>query len=160
MKTLVIYDSAYGNTERIAQAVGSALNPQADVTVLKVSEAKVEQVVGLELFIVGSPTQRFRPTTAISSLLKSIPENGLKGVKVAAFDTRLTQSHIDATPILAFFVRIFGYAAKPIATGLRKKGGVLVSSPEGFFVEGMEGPLSQGELERAGQWAKQLLTRV
>lgn len=160
MKAMVIYDSAYGNTEKIAQAVGSILIPQVDVTILKVIEVKVTQVTGLELLIVGSPTQKFRPTAAIGNFLKSIPKKGLSGIKVAAFDTRLTQSNIDATPILPFFVRIFGYAARPIADGLRKKGGLLVSSPEGFFVEGMEGPLSQGELERAGQWAKQLLAGV
>ena len=157
MKTLVIYDSAYGNTQKIAQAVGNVLGTQAEVTVLKASEVKPDQVTGLKLLLVGSPTQRFRPTTAISSLLKSIPKNGLQGIKVAAFDTRLTQRDIDAIPILAFFVRIFGYAAKPIADGLKKKGGELIGPPEGFYVEGMEGPLSQGELERAEGWAKQLL---
>ena len=160
MGVMIIYDSAYGNTEKIAQAVGAALSSEAAVTILRVGEVKANQVPGSSLLIVGSPTQRFRPTVAISSLLKDIPKDSLKGVRVAAFDTRLTQSHIDAIPILAFFVRIFGYAAKPIADRLRKKGGELVASPQGFFVDGMEGPLSPGELEHAALWAKQLLAGV
>jgi flavodoxin len=50
-----------------------------------------------------------------------------------------------------------GYAAKPIADKLKKKGGKLVLPPEGFFVQGSEGPLKEGEVERAAEWAKQLL---
>ena len=108
------------------------------------------------MLIVGSPTQRFRPLPAVTALLKSIPDNGLNGVKVAAFDTRFPESEIEKNRILAFFVRIFGYAAKPIADRLEKKGGDLVAPPEGFYVGGVEGPLLEGELERAADWARQV----
>ena len=160
MKTLILYDSVYGNTEKIALAIGNALGPQEDVSVVKVSDAKPDQLAGLNLLIVGAPTQRFRTTAAMSNLLKMIPENSLKGVKVAAFDTRLSIDEINKTPILAFFVKMFGvnaYAARPIANRLRKKGGKLAGSPVGFFVEGMKGPLVEGELERAVNWARQLI---
>ncbi len=159
MKALVVYDSSFGNTEQIAQAIGDALASQEDVEILRVSNVKPEQLTGLKLLIVGSPTQRFRPTAATSNLLKRIPGNSLKGVKVAAFDTRLTVSDIEKTPVLAFFVRIFGYAARPISDRLEKKGGELTMPPEGFFVEGMEGPLKEGELERAAEWAKQIVAK-
>jgi hypothetical protein len=55
------------------------------------------------------------------------------------------------------YVRTFGYAAKPIARSLTKKGGELHLPPEGFYVQGMEGPLVEGELERAEDWARQIL---
>jgi flavodoxin len=158
MKTLILYDSVYGNTEKIALAIGDALGSQEDVGVMKVRDARLEQLAGLSLFIVGAPTQRFRTTTAMSDLLKMIPKNSLKGVKVAAFDTRLSMDEINKIPILAFFVRLFGknaYAAGTIANRLKKKGGKLVGSPEGFLVAGMEGPLVAGELERAVNWARQ-----
>ena len=157
MSILIIYDSVFGNTEKIAQAIGAALSLQEDVETLRVSAVKPEQLAGLKLLIAGSPTRQFRPTTAMTSFLKGIPGNGLKGVKVATFDTRITQSKIEATPVLAFFVRIFGYAAKPMAKILQKKGGELVGLPEGFFVEGTEGPLKEGELERAADWARQII---
>jgi hypothetical protein len=54
-------------------------------------------------------------------------------------------------------VKLFGYAAIPIANRLRKKGGELALPPEGFIVEGTEGPLRRGELERAADWARQLV---
>jgi flavodoxin len=157
MKALVIYDSVFGNTGKIAQAIGNALGSQEDVEIVRVSDVKPEQLTGLTLLIVGSPTRQFRPTGAITSLLKSIPKDGLRGVKVAAFDTRFTVSEIEKVRILAFFVRIFGYAAKPMADRLEKKGGELVLPPEGFYVGDTEGPLLEGELERAADWAKQIV---
>lgn len=157
MKAMVVYDTGYGNTEKIAQAIGQALGPPEEVEVVRVGGAQPEQLAGVTLLIVGSPTQKFRPTGATTSFLKDIPQNGLQGVKVAAFDTRFPESEIERVRILAFFVRIFGYAAKPIADRLEKKGGELVIPPEGFFVEGTEGPLQDGELERAASWAKQII---
>ena len=54
-------------------------------------------------------------------------------------------------------VKIFGYAAKPIADRLVKKGGKLIAAPEGFFVEGTEGPLTEEELERTEKWVKKIM---
>ena len=163
MKAMVVYDSGFGNTEQIAQAIGTGLGSQEEVEILQAGTVKPVQLAGVRLLIVGSPTQRFRPTGAIKDLLKGIPQNGLKGVKVAAFDTRFTQSDIDEIPVLPFFVRLFGanaYAAKRIADTLKKKGGDLIVHPEGFHVEGTEGPLQEGELERAATWAKEILELI
>ena len=158
MKALTIYDSFFGNTEQIAQAIGNALGNQEDVEILRVGNVKPEQLTGLTLLIVGSPTRGFRPTPAISNLLKRIPRNGLDGVKVAAFDTRFSMDEIESSVfILRILVNVFGYAAKPISDRLKKKGGELIIPPEGFFVKGTEGPLKEGELERAADWAKQIM---
>ena len=157
MKALVVYDSGFGNTEKIAHAIGSTLSPHSDVETVRVSALKSGQLTGLGIIVVGSPTQKFRPTNAITNFLKGIPKNGLKGVKTAAFDTRFTMSEIEKTPVLLFFVRIFGYAAKPIADRLKRKGGKLIIPPEGFYVEGVEGPLQEGELERSADWAKMII---
>ncbi len=157
MKTLVVYDSCYGNTEQIAQAIARALALRREITTVRVNDLKPGELMGVELLIVGSPTQRLQPTIAIKNFLKGINRNGLRGVKVAAFDTRLTKEQIEATPVLPFFVRIFGYAADPIAARLKGKGGELAVSPEGFYVMGMEGPLKEGELERATAWTKQIV---
>ncbi len=155
MKALVIYDSYFGNTEQIAQAIGNVLGSQEDVEILRVSNVKPEQLTGLELLIVGSPTRGFRPTAAITSLLRSIPTNGLSGVKVAAFDTRISINDMKPA-ILRFLAGLFGYAAKPMSDRLRKKGGKLTLPAEGFMVEGAKGPLKEGELERAADWARQI----
>lgn len=162
MNVLIVYDSAYGNTEKIAQSIGSTIGSQHQVNLLKVKDVTAEQLAGLSLLIAGSPTQRFRPTQAVSFFLNGLSEGSLRGIKVAAFDTRLTMEEIKKTPVLAFFVKLAGnaYAAKPIGEGLKKKGGELILAPEGFYVKGMEGPLLDGEIERAAAWAGQIINLV
>ena len=157
MKVLIVYDSVFGNTEKIAQVIGNAMGSQAEVNILRVGNVKQENLRGLDMLIVGSPTRAFKPTKEIINFLNGFPKNGLKGVKVAAFDTRFTMSAIEESRVLPFLVRLFGYAAKPISNRLKKKGGELIISPEGFFVEGVEGPLKEGEIERAASWAKEIV---
>ena len=159
MEAIVAYDSAYGNTEQVAHAIGSALGSQEDVATLRVGDLTPERLASVSLLVVGCPTQKFSPTGATTRLLKSIPKDGLKGVKVAAFDTRFTEAEIEKVKVLAFLVRLFGYAAEPIADRLQKKGGELAVPPEGFYVDGTEGPLTEGELERAADWARQILAK-
>lgn len=163
MKAMVIYDSQFGNTAQIAQAIaeglGEALGNPDDVQMCHVANARPENLAGLDMLIVGSPTQKFRPTPATKSWLKSLPKNALRGARVAAFDTRITEAEINAHGVLAKFVDIFGYAAQPIADGLQKKGGQEAARPEGFYVGGTEGPLLAGELERAAEWARQILAK-
>ena len=156
MKVLIVYDSLYGNTEIIAHIIGNSVKQQGEVKIEKVGIIDAETLRAVNLLVVGSPTQQFRPTAAMRSFLANIPRDGLKGVRVAAFDTRLTQGEIDKSPPLPFFVRIFGYAAQRIAKQLKKKGGELVQPAEGFLVEGMKGPLVKGEVERAEAWARML----
>jgi flavodoxin len=156
MKGLVVYDSYFGNTEKIAQAVGRVLQDAGEVEVRKVGEVQPQQLAGVDLLVVGSPTRAFSPTNGTKAYLKQLPAGALNGVKVAAFDTRISVEDTNSG-FLKFMVGLFGYAAKPIAAQLKKKGGQPVSSPEGFIVKESEGPLKEGELERAEQWAKDLI---
>jgi flavodoxin I len=145
MKALVVYDSFYGNTEKIAKAIAGAI--AGEVKVLRPGEASPSDLKSIDLLIVGSPTQGGRPTKAMLDFLNKLPEPDIKGVNVAAFDTRLSTK----------LVGIFGYGAGKIADSLKKKGGTLILPPEPFFVKGREGPLKDGELERAAGWAKRIL---
>jgi flavodoxin len=156
MKALIVYDSFFGNTEMIAKAIGNALGSPNDVSICRVSDANQEQLIGVKIFIVGSPTRAFSPTPAIKSFLNRLPRKSLEGVKVTAFDTRMKIDE-KMPGILQFFAGIFGYADKPILNGLIKKGGKQVIPSEGFFVLGSEGPLADGELERAAEWAKRII---
>lgn len=159
MKALVIYESFFGNTEKIAQAIGEALSFQDEVGVIKVGDVRPGMLTGVELLIVGSPTRAFKATPGVSGFLKELPPNSLSGVKVAAFDTRMPMEVIEspiARSLLSVLSKLFGYAAKPIANRLEKKGGQLLVPPEGFFVLGSEGPLKEGEIERAAEWARRI----
>jgi flavodoxin len=155
MKALVIYDTFFSNTEKIAQAVGKGLGTDNEVTVVKVDAVKSEMLEGLDFLIVGSPTRAFSPTPASKTFIRKLSANQLSGVKVTAFDTRLPIN--EKTPgILRFLAGIFGYADKPLLDELKKKGGVQVVPSEGFMVTDSEGPLADGELERAAEWGKEI----
>jgi flavodoxin len=155
MKTLIVYDSYFGNTEKIAHAIGTARAEAGEVQVLRVADVRPEHLLGVKLLIVGSPTRAFRPSDGIKTFLASLKPSTLRSVKIAAFDTRVDVAKVNSR-LLTFMVKMFGYAAEPIARGLQKKGGDLVGKPAGFYVKDKEGPLEEGELERAASWATEL----
>jgi flavodoxin I len=158
MKIWVIYDSAFGNTQKVAEAIGAGL-PGAEVCY--VDQVKAEDLGALDCLIVGSPTQKQNFIGGMRDFLNSIPQDGLSGVKVAAFDTRISIDHVRSTASrVAARVFLHRYAAKPIATVLKAKGGFEVIDPEGFFVLDTEGPLKTGELERATTWAQQIQQKI
>lgn len=147
MKALVVYDSVYGNTEKVARAIGEAITPSGEVNVLRAGEASTSELASVDLLIVGSPVHGGRPTPAVQDFLNKMTPQSLKDTKVTAFDTRATSK----------FAKIFGNAAGRIAGQLTKKGGLLIVPAEGFFVTGTKGPLKEGELERAAAWVKEIL---
>lgn len=151
MKSLVIYTTMYGNTEKIARAIGKEIG--ADV--LSVQEANPDKLAGVELLVVSSPTQAFNMLPAMKTWLKDLPKGSLNGVKVAAFDTRLDIKKVKNV-VLTFMESIFGYAAEKIGKALVSKAGIQAVKPEGFFVDGSEGPITDGELQRAVAWAGKL----
>ena len=145
MKTLVVYDSTYSNTEKIAKAIGAALT--GDVKVLRAAEANAAELNSYDLIVIGSPTYGGRPMPSVADFMNKISESAINGKKVAAFDTRIPTK----------IVKIFGFAADKIAKNLKDKGANLVVPAEAFYVAGKEGPLKDGELERAAVWAKTLI---
>ena len=152
MKALIVYDSIYGNTRKIAQSIGGAIT--GDVKVLRAGEVNLSELESISFLIVGSPTQGFRATKPIQAFIESISGDTLKGVNVAVFDTRIPANEVGKG--LRLLMKMGGYAAPRIAQALNKKGGNLVAPAEGFFVKDKEGPLKEGELERAISWAKEM----
>ena len=151
MNTLIVYDSVFGNTEKIAKAVAEALDAKA----VRVTDAHAEDLAGLDLLIAASPTRAFRPLPSLTEWLKALPADAPKGVRVAAFDTRVRPEDIKSR-LLRGMVKRFGYAADPMLATLIKKGGAQAAPSEGFFVMDSEGPLVEGEAQRAADWAKAL----
>ncbi len=153
MRVLILYGSVFGNTEKIARAIAEGFASEDLVEVMRIEDAKINSLENRDMFFVGSPTRAFQPMPTVKSFLNAIPAGKLSGVRVAAFDTRIPVN--DKTPgFLRLMIKFFGYAAKPMSNILLKKGGTQAAPPEGFFVEGTEGPIQSGELERATAWAK------
>jgi len=145
MKALVVYDSVYGNTKKIAEIVAAEL--VKGIKVISVSDFKSKDLAGIDLLVVGSPILAFRPSEKTGKFLASLSAGQLKGVKAAAFDTRM--------PI--FFS---GDAAKKIAAALKQAGAEIIAEPRGFIVKGRKGPLANDALSKAKDWAASIRLKI
>ncbi len=143
MKTIVIFDSNFGNTKQIADAIAEVFRTLPK-RVNEVSEKDLEEA---DLIIAGSPINGWRPSDNMKEFLQKLKPEQLKKSKAAAFDTRVK-------------IFISGNAAKRISKALEEAGAKIISSPKGFHVTGYEGPLVDGEIERAKKWAKNLEAKM
>lgn len=143
IKALVVYDSQYGNTEKLANTIARKLQTHAvkadDVTDTMIDEA--------DTLIVGSPTQAWNPTSSVKSFLNRLQTHDLSGVHAAAFDTGIHTWYA-------------GSAAKSINNTLAKLHCDIVAKPKEFVVTGTEGPLSDGQLQEAEKWAKAMQNAI
>ena len=159
MNILVLYDSLYGNTRKVAHAIGDALQAEGAVQVRNIEEVPAETFLAPDLLIVGAPTHRFQPSPAIQHCLHSLPADSLRGIKVAAFDTRIDPATI-RSGVLRFMVKTGGFAARKIEKQLKRKGGLPVIAADGFTVTDTKGPLLEGEMKRAADWGRRIAAVV
>jgi hypothetical protein len=166
MRAVVVYESMYGNTHRVADAIGRGLAGLGEVVVVPVAEAEPALLEGADLLVVGGPTHvhgMSRASTRKAAVdqvkgdvaldpaatgpglrewLDAIPHGG---ASAAAFDTR-----VGAAPAI-----VTGRASKGIARELHRHGFGQVVEPESFLVD-KENHLEPGEEERAEGWGARL----
>ncbi|WP_019819379.1 flavodoxin family protein [Saccharomonospora saliphila] len=166
MRALVVFESAFGNTEAVARGIGAALAPHAEVEVREVGSAPGVVDDATDLLVVGAPTHAFglsrestrrdaaeqarehgrEPVSRGRGVREWLDEVRLpRGVRVAAFDTKINRP------------RLPGSAAKGVMKRLRRAGQVPATAPQSFYVTATAGPLLDGELDRAGEWAARLV---
>lgn len=169
MKVLVIYESIFGNTQKVAEAIASGIAAIAEVDTIEVAEAPAE-VTDYALVVVGGPTHAWsmsRPITrqsgreqaeeqhidpasdtiGIREWLDAVAQS--RGTPAAAFDTGVGK--------IAGFVPA-GSAARKAADRLVDKGFRLVAEPEQFLVQvqGQHTVLKDGEERRAKTWGERI----
>lgn len=152
MRIAIIYDSVFGNTSIVAEAIARSARELGEVTLFSVRDAGAFDPGAFDLLLIGSPTRGFAATPAVSEFTAGLPTGT---IHAAAFDTRLDPDHIQPAP-LRWVIQVGGYAANRIAGTLREKGYNVLEPNGDFLVEGTEGPLKPGEIERAEAWLKQI----
>jgi flavodoxin len=153
MQTLVIYDSKFGNTEKVAEAIGRGAASLGTVRVQSTSEAASDADFGPgrpDLVILGGPTHNHGVSKVLRAFLDSMPAS-LQGLPAAAFDTRYRGPSL-----------VMGSAASGADKALRGSGSRTVATPESFFIV-RGGPLEKqtlelGELDRAEAWGRTVAT--
>jgi len=149
LDTMIVYGSTFGNTHEIAQAMAQVMAQKGSVRLTRAEQLNGADLAGVDLMLVGFPTHRHDMPETARAMLESMPGGALRGVGIAAFDTRYRKPRW-----------LTGSAAGKLLRKLRKFGGRKVLPPESFFVDGREGPLSEGELERARLWAESILQQL
>jgi hypothetical protein len=168
MKTVIVYESMYGNTRVIADAIGRGLGPEHETVVVPVSQARPELLAGADLVVVGGPTHIHGMSRASTrkgaAAAARKPDSGLAmdhgaegpGLRdwfaalgradtaAAAFDTRLEGPGT-----------FTGRASKGIARLLRRHGFTMAAKPESFLVT-KDNQLRAGEKDRAWKWGHEL----
>jgi hypothetical protein len=179
MRAVIVYESLFGNTHKIATAVGEGIRaaaPAADVAVLDAGAATAELIGSADLLVVGAPTHMRGLSTSFSRRAgvrdvqkKSATGAGSPAVVVdPAADGPGVRDLLRTLPpappgarAAAFdtrgAVRLAGGAARSVARHLSHAGYRLAAPPEGFVIEDSPGPLRAGEEDRARAWAAKLL---
>jgi Flavodoxin len=172
MRAVVVYESMYGNTHLVADAIGAGLGTAFDVSVVPVSHASPAILDGADLVVVGGPTHvhgmsrantrkaavgaadkpasplRVEPDALSPGLREWFASLGHYPVKAAAFDTRI---HGPAA--------LTGRASKGVARLLRAHGFDLTAAPESFLVTKQD-RLEPQEATRAREWGTRLAASV
>lgn len=155
MNTLVVHYSKYGNTQLVAETIAEAMRAAADadsqlITVTRFEELTADDMQEVGLLVVGVPTHNMNLPKPVRPLLAELPKKALRGIYFTTYDTSYELSR---------WLQPFT-AAKPLARKLRRLGGKIILPPETFTVQGHEGPLQDGELERVHIWVEQILTTL
>ncbi len=163
MKSLVVYESFYGNTELIAQAIAAGLARHGEARSVGMGAVEASSLSDVDVLVVGAPTHawglpRAKTRAGIESAvaldgqplvrqwLETVPDGG--GRAAAAFATRLDKPRV-----------LTGSAAGGIARRLRHRGWSRPTS-KSFVVTGTQGPLAAGEIEKAATWGDELGARA
>jgi len=170
MRAVVVYESMFGSTRKVGEAIAEGLSDCAEVSVVSVARADAHTLDGADLVVVGGPTHihgMSRPSTrkaargasdkAGSALeLEEGADSGpgvrewlgglgrLRVAGAAAFDTRF-----QGLPAFT------GRASKSIGRLLARHGARIAAPPESFVVD-KTGALLDGELKRARSWGEHL----
>ena len=152
MNAVVIYFSKFGHTQMIAEAIAEALQGVGNVKLLAYDQFDLEDLNPADLVVMGTPTHRMNLPEAVRPIFDQLPRRILRGKAFAAFDTSYKMSDRNSPEWLARFT-----AAPKLARKLRRLGARRIAPPETFFVKDREGPLYEGESERAAAWANTLL---
>ncbi|HEY71201.1 MAG TPA: flavodoxin family protein [Anaerolineae bacterium] len=152
MNALVVFFSKYGNTKVIAEAIADGLHSVTSIRLVELIQLAPSDFDGIDLLVMGCPTHKMNLPQDVRPILEGLPKKILKGIPVAAFDTSYRMSDRDSPEWLAKHT-----AARKLAKRLRKLGGKLIVAPESFHVKDREGPLYEGEVERAKSWTVSIL---
>ena len=156
MKGIIIYDTSHGNTKKIAEAIAETLKAsEIEVDLFDVKDAKKLGTTNYSFLVLGSPTKFGTMSFAIKFFLGKVKSEEWMDKPFAAFDTEnpenVEQSRLQNKE---------WSAAEKIAIKLNEKKMKQVLPVLKALVLGQKGPLVEGEIDRAKNYAQELATKL
>jgi hypothetical protein len=160
MNVIVVYESYWGNTAAVAEAIADGFGPDAHV--LPTDAASPAVVEEADLVVAGAPVIAFG--LASDKMRASIASDAAKAPSPPDLTHPSLRSWLAALPkghgrAAAFETRIWWSprgATGAIERGLRNAGYEPITKSQRFVVGGTYGPLREGELQRAREWGAEL----
>ena len=88
-KTIILYDSMFGNIEKLAKALTRGMKkPGIDATCKKVDGTQIDELANYEFIALGGPTHITGISKPMKTFLEKLGEVDLKDKKGFCFDTR------------------------------------------------------------------------
>lgn len=161
MRAVIVFDSMFGNTGDIAEAVAEGLVPHGQVDLFAVDDAPTHVDADVDLLVVGGPTHGhgLSNRTSRHASAKQTAQGATSGrIGLREWLASLDPPSRSVSAVATFDTRfhkpawLTGSAARGAATRLCRRGYTLVVPPESFFVDAGTGPLRDGETDRARRW--------
>ncbi|GAA2110736.1 hypothetical protein GCM10009841_33020 [Microlunatus panaciterrae] len=163
MHAVVVYESMFGDTQQVAEAVAAGMTDEMTVEVVEVSDAPHQLASDIDLLVIGAPSHAFSVSRehtrgehaprgqvssgcAVREWLETLQHEG--DVPFVAFDTKAAQPGLP------------GSATHAADRRLQLLGFQRLAPAETFFVSGVAGSLVTGEVARATRWGKVLARKV
>ncbi len=146
MKILIVYDTKYGNTKKVAELIGEGLKKVEGntVSVENVKEIDVEKEQTFDLILFGSPNHAGSHTNTVKKFIENLPNASLKGNSFAVFDTYMGENFEKATGKMEEQITKVTPNMKKLSSGLSIK------------VGGMEGPIVDEDLPKCKEFGIKL----
>jgi hypothetical protein len=160
VKAVIVYESLWGNTAQIAQAIAEGIGP--DARAVTTSQASAACADGVDLLVTGAPLLGFSlPTEDMRATIAKTPGNAPAPPDLSSPSMRswLAELQPGTGACAAYETRIWwspGSAAKTMLEALQGKGYARAAEPAKFVVTGKFGPLKAGEIDRARAWGAEL----
>ena len=149
-KVIVAYESKYGNTRLVAEAIIEGMREVEGIeTVLsELKEADLNKVPDYDAILIGSPNHWGGPTRGVRKFIDKLSKLNLEGKLFAVFDTCLGKDFEKAVKKMEKRINEKVPGMKQIAPGLSIR------------VQGMKGPILEEELPKCKEFGSKIATQI
>ena len=149
-KIIVVYDSLFGNTKRVAEAIGEGINEneKIEMVVNEIKNMEPREFLDYDVILIGSPNHMGGPTRVVKKLIDKLGKIGLAEKKGAVFDTYVKKN--------------VGKAVRKMEKRINEKvpGLNLITTGLSVKVGGVRGPIEEGELPKCIEFGNKIAKKI